>query len=215
MRRMGASRACRWPGKRKGDRANAEIASAMVGASRGCERSPGGWGQPARRAEPAVRSAVGRKTRRCSPTVLNAEILLPAFKGARQSDRDFVTHVWTKVPMPRFEPANPLAQETGVAWRARGARRDAGVRSGQHPCQGQSRGKEGDRRRDVWPDRRHMRQAHAAARAAGDSGRSQRRQSVPEPTAATPQLGAASSISPSSVTSSSPYFFATVTYAES
>ena len=144
LRRMGASRACRWPGKRKGDRANAEIASAMVGASRGCERSPGGWGQPARRAEPAVRSAVGRKTRRCSPTVLNAEVLLPAFKGARQSDRHFVTHVWTKVPMPRFEPSNPLAQETGVAWRARGARRDACVRSGHHPCQGQSRGKEGD-----------------------------------------------------------------------
>ena len=41
-------------------------------------------------------------------SVLNAEILLPAFKGARQSDRHFVGHIWTKVPIPRFDPANPL-----------------------------------------------------------------------------------------------------------
>jgi len=41
-------------------------------------------------------------------SILNAEILLPAFRGARQSDRHFVTHVLTKVPIPRFDPANPL-----------------------------------------------------------------------------------------------------------
>jgi len=44
-------------------------------------------------------------------SVPNAEVLLPAFRGARQSDRHFVTHVWTKVPIPRFAPSNPLHRE--------------------------------------------------------------------------------------------------------
>lgn len=44
-------------------------------------------------------------------SILNAEILLPAFRGARQSDRDFVGHIWTKVPIPRFDQANPLHGE--------------------------------------------------------------------------------------------------------
>lgn len=35
--------------------------------------------------------------------VLNAEVLQPAFRATRRSDRDFHTHFWYEVPIPRYE----------------------------------------------------------------------------------------------------------------
>ena len=34
--------------------------------------------------------------------ILNAPALLDAFRAARQSDRDFVGHIWRKIPVPRY-----------------------------------------------------------------------------------------------------------------
>ena len=34
--------------------------------------------------------------------ILNADIMLPAFRGARKSDRHFDTHIWRDVPIPRY-----------------------------------------------------------------------------------------------------------------
>ena len=41
-------------------------------------------------------------------SILNAEIMLPALKDTRQTDRDFVTHLWKKMPIPRYDPSNTL-----------------------------------------------------------------------------------------------------------
>ena len=38
--------------------------------------------------------------------ILNSDAMLPAFKGARQSDRHFVTHIWKKIPIPRYDNTN-------------------------------------------------------------------------------------------------------------
>ena len=38
--------------------------------------------------------------------LLNARALAERFRAARQSDRDFHTHPWRKVPIPRFDPAD-------------------------------------------------------------------------------------------------------------
>ena len=38
--------------------------------------------------------------------ILNAPALLEAFRAARQSDRDFLSHVWRKVPVPRYDEFN-------------------------------------------------------------------------------------------------------------
>ena len=35
--------------------------------------------------------------------ILNADIMLPAFRAARKSDRDFMAHIWRKVPIPRYD----------------------------------------------------------------------------------------------------------------
>ena len=41
-------------------------------------------------------------------SALNAECMLPAFKGAQQSDRDFSSHIWKKIPIPRYDKHDPL-----------------------------------------------------------------------------------------------------------
>ena len=38
--------------------------------------------------------------------VLNSPALLEAFCAARQSDRHFVSHIWRKIPIPRYDGAN-------------------------------------------------------------------------------------------------------------
>ena len=43
--------------------------------------------------------------------ILNAPTLLEAFCMARQSDRDFLTHIWRKVPIPRYDRADPLHEK--------------------------------------------------------------------------------------------------------
>ena len=35
--------------------------------------------------------------------ILNADIMLPVFRAARESDRDFAAHIWRKVPIPRYD----------------------------------------------------------------------------------------------------------------
>ena len=35
--------------------------------------------------------------------ILNADIMLPAFRATRKSDRDFMAHIWRKVPIPRYD----------------------------------------------------------------------------------------------------------------
>lgn len=39
--------------------------------------------------------------------LLNADVLQPAYAASRISDRHFDTHQWTKVPIPRYNPADP------------------------------------------------------------------------------------------------------------
>ena len=44
---------------------------------------------------------------KCLTTILNADVLQPRFQASRESDRDFDTHFWRKVPIPRYD-ANQL-----------------------------------------------------------------------------------------------------------
>lgn len=44
-------------------------------------------------------------------TVMNADILQPAFLQARKTDRHFSAHIWREVPIPKFDPKNPLHQK--------------------------------------------------------------------------------------------------------
>ena len=39
-------------------------------------------------------------------SMLNAPCMQFAYQGARRSDRDFMQHVWRRVPIPRFDPGN-------------------------------------------------------------------------------------------------------------
>ena len=43
--------------------------------------------------------------------ILNADAMLPAFRAARKSDRDFVTRLWREVPIPRYDDQFPLHRE--------------------------------------------------------------------------------------------------------
>ena len=43
--------------------------------------------------------------------LLNADALQPAFQQARKSDRHFDTHFWREVPIPQFDPKDPLHQK--------------------------------------------------------------------------------------------------------
>ena len=40
--------------------------------------------------------------------ILNADVMLPAFKDTRKSDRDFMAHLWKEVPIPRYDSSDPL-----------------------------------------------------------------------------------------------------------
>lgn len=43
--------------------------------------------------------------------ILNADVMLPAFKASRQSDRHFTTHFWRVVPIPRYDKETALHRE--------------------------------------------------------------------------------------------------------
>ena len=40
--------------------------------------------------------------------ILNADVMLPAFRASRQSDRDFMSHMWRKVPIPRYDKTDAI-----------------------------------------------------------------------------------------------------------
>ena len=64
-------------------------------------------------------------------SILNAEAMLPAFRGARQSDRHFVTHIWRAVPIPRYDRSDSmhrrLASLAGRAERVASQAHDPGA----------------------------------------------------------------------------------------
>ena len=47
-------------------------------------------------------------------SVLNADALQERYRATRKSDRDFHTHIWREVPIPRYKPNNPIHQELAL-----------------------------------------------------------------------------------------------------
>ena len=46
--------------------------------------------------------------------ILNSCLMLPAFKTTRKSDRDFASHLWREVPVPRYNPSNVLHKKLSL-----------------------------------------------------------------------------------------------------
>ena len=46
--------------------------------------------------------------------ILNSNAMLPVFKASRKSDRDFATHLWREVPIPRYDRSNVLHKNLAI-----------------------------------------------------------------------------------------------------